>query len=138
MQLFWTTPSNYLLIFIFICVLFNLLQPKFKKNNAFLTAPVSSDEFIVSIKSLDLIIMTYKKIKLDNKLNGLIEKFDINPESQFNSIKTYEKELHRILIESTKEIIKDHLSENMKNILLVKYFTIDSLTFYIHTTLKGE
>lgn len=120
------------LLFIYIIFL-TITNYRLKKSNV----KITSDEFLTVIKTIDLIIHTYKLIILNKNIEILKSKYDLNPESQTNSIKSFNVELKKLKEESLKYVLLECLSDKLKN-TINKYFTIQSLSNYIILILEEE
>lgn len=97
---------------------------------------ISTDEFLVVAKILESIVDNYKIAIFDYKIKQLQSQYDINPNSQVNSIKIYKEEVNKLVASSTKDIINNYFSSDLRKILY-KYYNATSLSMIILNIFRG-
>ena len=115
-----------------ILIVLILLFVKNKKE----TTNFNEQEYVVAIKTLQLIIDCYNKSILTPFKEQMQIGYDLNPESPTNAIKKFEREMHDLITKSAKELLKKFISADLRKVLM-KYYNIDSLTLFVLTNLKG-
>ena len=116
---------------IYICLIFliivNFIITIFQKNKKKI---INESNFLISMKILDLTISDYCDSYFIDHINKMKKKYDLNEESQTQSINQFKKEYTQNLNDTIKIIINQYLSPDIRDELLF-YFSIDSLILYI-------
>jgi len=100
------------------------------------TTNFNEQEYVVAIKTLQLTIDCYNKSILTPFKEQVQASYDLNPESPTNAIKKFDREMHELITNSAKEILKNYISVDSRKVLM-KYYNIDALTLFVLTNLKG-
>lgn len=116
---------------IYICLIFliivNFIIIIFQKNKKKI---INESNFLISMKILDMTISDYCDSYFIDHINKMKKKYDLNEESQTQSINQFKKEYTQNLNDTIKIIINQYLSPDIRDELLF-YFSIDSLILYI-------
>lgn len=115
-------------LFFYLMLLFTTLRKRIR---------FTEKEYVVCMKNLDYIVTSYIKMKLNPAITKLQSGHDLDPESQVNSIKSYQKQLDELFRESCKDIINNYLSVDHRK-TLNRYLSESSLILIIITSLKDE
>lgn len=94
-----------------------------------------SDQYIVLMKQLEIVVTNYKTHVMNPKLEVLSTKYDTNTKSQTNALTTFLEETAKIEHTAVRDIIDSHLTDDLKD-SLNSYFTEDSLILFIIAQLK--
>jgi len=121
-------------IVLLITVLFIILYIIFREQSL---KQIKDQEFIVCIKTLELILNTYKSTVLEPKLQEFVKTHDLDSASPTNAIKAHRVKMEELYTLCAKDIIKIQICPNMR-IHLLKYFSYDSLILFILTHLKNS
>ena len=96
---------------------------------------INKDEFLINLAVLDHVIDDYVQIVYVNKIEVLKKLHNLNPESQLNSIKSFEIKLNNLTKETTMDIIKLLTTHTSKQLRL--RFSDKSLALYISNKLRN-
>ena len=98
---------------------------------------ISNEQFVITLKSLSQVITAYKDNVLDPRIELLKKQHDLDPQSQTNSIKTFETEKDRMIKEAAQEIFKSYLNRSSYKILS-QFYTDEGLVLFIVTYFRGQ
>ena len=121
----------FLIALVLICSLFLLIVYILFKN----LGRKTEEDFIVNVQVLTNIIDIYKESILLDRIEDIKRQYDLNPKSQTNSIKVFEKQQNDLISEATKEIINTYISRSCFKTLL-RYYGLAGLGLLIITHLK--
>lgn len=96
----------------------------------------SGEEFAITFNSLSSVLTSYKQHVLDPKLAVMRKQHDLDPKSQSNSIKAYNKEREDLVRASANEIFEKYINrKTLKN--LEEFYTREGLILFIITYFRG-
>lgn len=94
----------------------------------------SKEGFIICSNVILENISSYKITVLQNKINKIQKNYDLNVDSQTNSLSIFNKEIDKLTNESAKEIVRG-LSKHTRKTLL-KYYSQSGLILLIISNLR--
>jgi len=119
--------QNIIYICLILLIIVNFIITIFQKNKKKI---INESNFLISMKILDMTISDYCDSYFIDHINKMKKKYDLNEESQTQSINQFKKEYTQNLNDTIKIIINQYLSPDIRDELLF-YFSIDSLILYI-------
>lgn len=117
-----------IILIVLVLVLFVLLNKEGKIE--------TKDDFLINLAVLDRVIDDYVQIIHNAKIDVLRSMHNLNPESQVNSIKSFEVKVNETIKTSTIEIM-NLLTRTTKKTLL-KRFSSRSLALFISNKIKNS
>ena len=96
----------------------------------------TGEEFAITFNSLSSVLTSYKQHVLDPKLEIMRKKHDLDPKSQSNSIKVFNKEREELIRSAANEIFAKYINRKTLN-NLEEFYTHEGLILFIITYFRG-